>query len=384
MEPRLLTDDLSRTVFEHLQAGHVARLRQLSHHVRRAVDEFRGARVIRLNPAYLAGLQGTRQARTVQVAQDLGDLLATHPTIAVLALPNAYFTGTEPQLAAAMTQHLRQLDLNHNCVQLQGLETISASVLNCGALTHLDLSSNFLMLNTGHTGNYSQTDYTQGALALGMLLARLPMLTDLRLHACGLYRKLAFTLGRALPFCRALRHLDLSHNGFGDGLVMILPALPLLPLLAHLNMSRCDIMQDVATIELFADVLPKCRALTHVILANNQIGNCLTMLNSVWPQLPLLQHLDLNTNAVNDGDMASLVRVLPQCPALTHLNITRNFFEAQATAAMLAALLDCPALVHLDVSLGRFANLAWVPTAPANVQQLQQAWAPRPPAGLLC
>uniref|UniRef100_A0A674I303 Tonsoku-like protein n=1 Tax=Terrapene triunguis TaxID=2587831 RepID=A0A674I303_9SAUR len=185
---------------------------------------------------------------------------------------------------------LTLLDLSANQLGAEGLRTLVAGLpaqMAFQSLEELDLSLNPL-------GDSSSQ-------ALACLVQACPVLTTLRLQACGFTGAFLLTVtSLSLPGPGAvhLKTLALSHNALGStGLELLLRSLPCATL------SQLEIGSVAARLE-EPLVDPVVRYLT-------QEGCALT-------------HLTVSGNHLNDEAVAELARCLPVCPALVSLDLSAN------------------------------------------------------------
>uniref|UniRef100_A0A452HRP4 Tonsoku-like protein n=1 Tax=Gopherus agassizii TaxID=38772 RepID=A0A452HRP4_9SAUR len=198
--------------------------------------------------------------------------------------------ATELLVTLGTMPGLTLLDLSANQLGAEGLHTLAAGLpaqMAFQSLEELDLSLNPL-------GDSSSQ-------ALACLVQACPVLTTLRLQACGFTG--AFLQHRPLgspTSARAvhLKTLALSHNALGStGLELLLSSLPCATL------SRLEIGSVAARLE-EPLVDPVVRYLT-------QEGCALT-------------HLTVSGNRLGDEAVAELARCLLVCPALVSLDLSAN------------------------------------------------------------
>ncbi|XP_008832636.1 tonsoku-like protein isoform X2 [Nannospalax galili] len=211
--------------------------------------------------------------------------------------------GTMPNLVL--------LDLSSNHLGQEGLRQLVGDSLGQAALQNLeelDLSMNPLGDGCGQ--------------ALAFLLRSCPMLSTLRLQACGLGPSFLLShqaaLGSALQDAEHLKTLSLSYNALGTpALARILQSLPVHVLL-HLELgSVAASKSDLNLIE------PIVRYLTK--------EGC------------VLAHLTLSANHLSDKAVRELSRCLPCCPSLVSLDLSANPEVSDASLeALLSALQERP------------------------------------------
>eukprot|EP00961_Rhodomonas_salina_P282240 3813531-Rhodomonas_salina.3 len=156
-------------------------------------------------------------------------------------------------------------------------------------------------------------------------------LGTLRENAVAERAKGVESLATVLGLCKALAHLDLRKNDLGDlGARRVAGVLGSCKALAHLDLS-CNAIGSEA-VRLLAGVLGSCKALAHLNLSDNNIGKA---------------------QGLGVGFLAA---VLGEVKSLTHLNLSENRigFEGAERLVGVLRLVDvlgaCKELAHLDLS----------------------------------
>nr|XP_032637795.1 tonsoku-like protein isoform X1 [Chelonoidis abingdonii] len=199
--------------------------------------------------------------------------------------------ATELRATLGTMPGLTLLDLSANQLGAEGLHTLATGLPAQTAfqsLEELDLSLNPLGDNSSQ--------------ALACLVQACPVLTTLRLQACGFtgafLQHHRLLLANSLKGAVHLKTLALSHNALGStGLELLLRSLPCATL------SRLEIGSVAARLE-EPLVDPVVRYLT-------QEGCALT-------------HLTVSGNRLSDEAVAELARCLLVCPALVSLDLSAN------------------------------------------------------------
>jgi hypothetical protein len=152
-------------------------------------------------------------------------------------------------------------------------------------------------------------------------------ITTLELRRCAITGAHAEWLaGGVLAQCRALVHLDLGYNDIGDeGSEILAGVLGHCASLAHLDLSGNYIR--AGGVERFAGVLGQCAALAYLDLDANDIGpDGAESLAGALGQCASLAYIDLTHNDIGPDGAESLAGVLGQCAALAHLDLSCNGF----------------------------------------------------------
>ncbi|XP_069477902.1 tonsoku-like protein [Ambystoma mexicanum] len=222
--------------------------------------------------------------------------------------------------ALKLQSSIRQLHLSGNCIDDLVVEELLATVATMPNLTLLDLSSNQMT----HEG-----------------LAKL-------CPATGLFSEDPF---------KNLEELDLSINPLGDGCSQSLASLVrCCPVLSTLRLQACGLtakfLQHYRL--LLADALKGAVHLKTLVLSHNALGS--TGVELILKSLPhhTLSCLEVGATATSPRDnplMDPVVRYLSQegC-ALTHLGLSGNHLTEEAMRDLARGLLLCPSLVSLDLS----------------------------------
>ncbi|XP_045142634.1 tonsoku-like protein [Echinops telfairi] len=192
--------------------------------------------------------------------------------------------GTMPGLAV--------LDLSSNHLGTAGLRQLASGLSEQAAaqsLQELDLSMNPLGESCGP--------------ALASLLRACPMLSTLRLQACGLgpstFLSHQAALGGAFQGAEHLKTLSLSYNALGAQ--ALAPALASLPSRSLLHLELGSVASRKGDARL---VEPVVRYLTQ--------DGC------------ALSHLGLSGNQLDDKAARDLSRCLPACPSLVSMDLSAN------------------------------------------------------------
>ncbi|XP_078285770.1 tonsoku-like protein isoform X2 [Rhinoraja longicauda] len=263
-------------------------------------------RSLRLHTA----IRELRLAATRLALPSVGALLAT-----LLTLPN-----------------LALLDLSDNLISGPGLRELSEGARRSAQPPFLNLRELNLSLNPLGEGS---------SQSLAVLLECCPVLTTLRLQACGLtassLQQHRHQLADAMKGSLHLKTLCLSHNALGGlGVELILQSLPH-PSLTHLDLSAVGgAGSDTLRVE-------------HLIRYLSQDGCCLS-------------HLKLSANRLTDDSLRDLSRCLLLCRSLAALDLSAN--PGLTTAG-------------LDLLLGavreRSSGLKFLSLAGASVQEWSMA-----------
>ncbi|XP_067148676.1 tonsoku-like protein [Apteryx mantelli] len=235
------------------------------------------------------------------------------------------------------------LDLSGNRLSAQGLQHLVPQLPGPApfqSLEELDLSLNPL-------GD-------AGCRPLALLLQACPVLTTLRLRACGFaagfLRHCRLSLAGALAGAGHLKTLVLSCNALGAaGLEQLLRSLP-------------------------------CGTLSHLELGSVAGAGAEALAEAVRGYLTqegcALTHLTLSGNRLDDEAVRELARCLPACPALVSLDLSANpGISAVGLRALLSALAErCEGLRYLSLAgcsvEGPLDGAAWAAAA-ASVRDLR-------------
>lgn len=222
-------------------------------------------------------------------------------------------------------------------------------------------------------------------LRIARVIQRCPLLNKLDLQSCGIqdWRYIAPAVRR----CPLLAHLNLSQNYFGsrNDVEQLIASLVLLPALSHLDMHECNLTPSV---DIIIPVLPQLLALRHLDVSNNALHflDLLNLFRSI-DTFPALRSLVLNHSNVDSHLARNLGRRLQQCHTLrkldlasnrlgregfvnitkngrtarlTHLNLAHNMIDAMNVEGVnlhfQATLRNSPALTHLVLRDNRLGN----------------------------
>jgi Leucine-rich repeat (LRR) protein len=99
-------------------------------------------------------------------------------------------------------------------------------------------------------------------------------------------------------------------------------------------------------------LLGQCPALVKLkIVGNYNFGSVVTKsIEQVLPQCPLLKHLNLSGNTIEDAGAESLARILGLFPLLKHLDLSWNNIGSKGVESLAGVLGQCTALTHLDLN----------------------------------
>ncbi|XP_030076066.1 tonsoku-like protein [Microcaecilia unicolor] len=232
---------------------------------------------------------------------------------------------------------IRQLEFSGNCIDDTMAEELLATVSTMPNLTLLDLSSNQItheglkkfcpvagISNQNIFKNLEELNLSINPLGdscsqfLASLIKSCPVLSTLRLQACGLTAKFLqhyrLLLADALKGAVHLKTLSLSHNALGStGIELILKSLP------HDIVSQLEIGSVTGSNK-------DGPLMEHVVRYLSQEGCA-------------LKHLSLFGNHLTDEAMRDLARCVLLCPLLVSLDVSGNpGIGADGLDALLAAL----------------------------------------------
>ncbi|XP_048214841.1 tonsoku-like protein isoform X3 [Perognathus longimembris pacificus] len=262
------------------------------------------------SPSFSACSLALRQAQLTPLLR----ALKLHTVLRELHLAgNRLGDGCVPELLAALgtVPSLVILDLSSNHLGQEGLRQLAAGALGQAALQNLeelDLSMNPLGDSCGQ--------------ALASLLRACPLLSTLRLQACGFSSSFFLNhqavLSSAFQDAEHLKTLSLSYNALGPpALARALQSLPVHTLL-HLELG--SVAASKSDLDLMDSVV---RYLTKEGCA--------------------LTHLTLSANCLSDKAVSELSRYLPLCPTLTSLDLSANpEISSVGLGELLSALQERP------------------------------------------
>ncbi|XP_063155839.1 tonsoku-like protein [Candoia aspera] len=239
--------------------------------------------------------------------------------------------------ALKLQTSIRQLCLSGTGLGDDSAEELQATLRTLPGLKLLDLSANQLgpdgvhKLAAGLPGSFAfqnleELDLSLNPLgdssspSLASLVQACPVLSTLRLQACGLGSTFlephCLLLASALKGAVHLKRLTLSHNALGSrGLGVLLKSLP-------------------------------CESLTHLEIGSVEprAGDQLRLREAVAGYLAqegcLLTHLGFSGNHLDDGDVSELARALPACLSLDSLDLSTNPAIGVAGLQMLLLALE--------------------------------------------
>ena len=322
---------------------------------RRALHEMRSEAPFVVSPDFLAsdGLNDRRVERRDTVLSAL-QLTATQHSLTSIVMPHVHLPTFTLRIARVINRCplLNKLDLA-SC-GIQDWQYIAPALRNCPLLAHLNLSENY----------FGVPQHMQELVA-SLLLC--PALSHLDMHECNLTNCIDI-LAPALPQLPALRHLNLSNNAlYAAGIVRLFRVLDNCLALRSLVLTHSNI--DSILAQSFGHRLRRCPALCKLDLSSNRIGKSGFVNITKGNRIARLTHLNLAHNmidATNDeGTVLHFQVALRSSRALTHLVLKNNRLGNGVMQAIVAELPGCATLVLLDLD-GCFIS-------DAGVQNLAQA-----------
>lgn len=169
-----------------------------------------------------------------------------------------------------------------------------------------------------------------------------------------------FTLriARVIARCPLLKKLDLQSCGIQDWRY-IAPALRNCPLLAHLNLSQNYVGGRIPMLQL-VDSLVLLPALSHLDMHECNLTQCFDVLIPVLPQLPALRHLDVSMNALHAAEIRNFFNIIDTCPALHSLVFNHSNVDPMLSRFLGRKLLHCHSLRKLDLASNRIGRAGLV------------------------
>ncbi|XP_041528214.1 tonsoku-like protein isoform X1 [Microtus oregoni] len=272
-----------------------------------------------LTDRYRRACQSLGQGEHRQVLQAV-EKQSSSPSFSACSLALCQAQLTPLLRALKLHTMLRELRLAGNRLGDTCAPELLATLGTMPNLTLLDLSSNHLgqeglrQLAEGSSGqtalqNLEELDLSMNPLgngcgqALASLLRACPMLSTLRLQACGFspsfFQSHQAALGSAFQDAEHLKTLSLSYNTLGaPGLARVLQNLPARALL------RLELSSVAASKSNLSLMEPVIKYLTKEGCA--------------------LAHLTLSANYLSDKAVRELSRCLPCCPSLVSLDLSAN------------------------------------------------------------
>lgn len=171
-------------------------------------------------------------------------------------------------------------------------------------------------------------------------------------------------IARVINRCPLLKQLDLTSCGIQDW-QYIAPALRNCPQLAHLNLSE-NYFGDPRHMQELVTSLLLCPALSHLDMHECNLTPCIALLVPALPQLLALRHLNLSNNALYAVDILRLFRVLDTCLALRSLVFTHSNVDSILAQSLGNRLRRCPGLCKLDLSSNRIGRSGFVNITKGN------------------
>ena len=209
--------------------------------------------------------------------------------------------------------NLRNLYLfNHNIEE--GIEELCNVLPRCTSLSHLDLS-----------GNNLDAEAMEDVMYHAMQRCRHIKELILENNNQSLDDTMAIPASNLSLTRLSLNHTDLSPEGgeMGSETGWLAGVLHHCPSLTSLGLRHtvCDF--DTDDMETVSAGLSSCTRLTSLDIGSNNLRFHGTMesLVGVLPDLPLLEYLNIENNALDRRDFVTLNDVLRRCTSLTSLNI---------------------------------------------------------------
>ena len=159
-------------------------------------------------------------------------------------------------------------------------------------------------------------------MSLAEQLNRLPELTVLNLEDTEMGEKEAIVVARCLPGLSQLKKIDLSFNPLGHGIIELARHLNCLPGLIELRLTKTEMGEEEA--RAVARCLPSLSQLKHIDLSSNSLGLGIIELAKHLNCLPRLTKLQLRGTEVGEEEATAVARCLPSLLQLTVLDLSDN------------------------------------------------------------
>ena len=269
------------------------------------------------------------------------------------------------------SQSLQELHIHYNNLSSESVATFITGLSHNSSLTTLSISdSHFSMANVDSLASVLK-DHSKCTL------------TMLVLQDCHINSESAVKLAAVLCKKTTLKHLNLSHNPFGEhveGVTAVAKMLVENKTLTELVLYNCHISSEGA-VELAA-ALCKSTTLNDLNLSYNPIGEHVEGVTAVAKMLvenKTLTRLDLRDCHISSEGAVKLATALCKNSTLNHLYLNRNPIGVEGASSMSDMLQHNTSLEYLDLrddSVGEEGVHQLINSLKHN-QTLRQLWLPR-------
>ena len=276
-----------------------------------------------------------------------------------------YEEATGIAMVFTNNQFLENVDLSNCNLTEKEIKAILSSLINHTSLKHLDICSNTVTnhvvndivdvidSNTQLTHlNISDTNIQEhGILKIFRAAQRINTLKSIKICNCAISDQAAQAIADAISVNCMMEELVFTNNDFHEtGIALIFDVIETTYTLKHLTISSNQVVNSKSIITKVTKVVYN-NHITYFDLSNCDLQkkSCLSILNSLTPQTPNLQYIDLSDNNLS-GTAESLYELLSVSYYLQHVNLANTLMQHEEIKMIVKAMQNIESLHHVDLT----------------------------------
>ena len=251
---------------------------------------------------------------------------------------------------------------NHNLTE-KDMKIILSSLRNHTLLKHFDISSDIITdhvvidivdvidSNTQLTHlNISDTDIQEyKMLKIFKAVQQLNTLKSIKICNCAITNQAAQAIADAISVNCMMEELVFTNNDFHEiGISMVFDVLRKTHTMKRLTIASSYVVNTKNIIEVTEVV--SSNYITHFDLSNCYLekNGCLSILNSLKPQVPVLQRINLSGNNLSGGTAETMAQLISVSYYLQHVNLANTLMQGEEVMMIIKAMQNINSLHCVD------------------------------------